>query len=279
MPDFPVLRPVSRLGAVSGRARRLTALAACLALLLGGCTSHPAQHPDEPSPSGAADADDDSDVTADPLEPVNRYFFGNNQRFDKYVLRPLARGYQIVLPQLVQNGIANILSNLSSPAVLMNDMLQGNLPCTRDTVSRIGLNTTLGLAGFFDIASDFGIPRHQADFGQTLSSWGVESGPFVYLPVFGPSDVRDAVGFGVDLAADPFTIEFLLAPLREAIYVRYTTIPLDFRARNMAAIDDINRNSLDPYATQRSIGTQLRSNAVAAAARPVDSQRCSLRTD
>jgi phospholipid-binding lipoprotein MlaA len=249
-----------------------------LALLLGGCASHPARQLDEPSPNGSADADD-GDATPDPVESVNRYFFGNNQRFDKYLLRPLARGYQIVLPQLVQNGIANILGNLSSPAVLMNDLLQGNLACARDTVSRIGINTTLGLAGFFDFAGDFGISRHQADFGQTLGAWGVDSGPFLYLPVFGPSDVRDAVGFGVDLAADPFTIEFLLAPLREAIYVRYSTVPLDFRARNMAAIDDINRNSLDPYATERSIGTQLRSNAVAAALAPIDPDRCSLRTD
>jgi phospholipid-binding lipoprotein MlaA len=277
MPDFPALSWLFKIAPPARR--RLFALAGCVGLSLAGCAPHPAQHPDEPSPSGSADTDADNDVTADPLESVNRYFFGNNQRFDKYLLRPLARGYQIVFPQLVQNGIANILSNLSSPAVLMNDLLQGNLPCASDTASRIGINTTLGVAGFFDVARAFGVPRHQADFGQTLGAWGVDSGPFLYLPVFGPSDVRDAVGFGVDLAADPFTLEFLLAPLREAIYVRYTAIPLDFRARNMAAIDDINRNSLDPYATVRNIGTQLRSNAVAAALAPVDPKRCSLRTD
>lgn len=260
--------------ALLSRKLRRGAIAGAVAGLLlfqAGCASV------KQAPPPGAEAEDEA--PADPLEPMNRFLFDSNQKFDKYAVRPVSQAYIAVVPEFLRNGISNILSNLSSPAVLMNDLAQGNLRCAGETLGRISVNTLVGVGGFFDVGERVGLPRHKADFGQTLGAWGVGPGPYLFVPAVGPLNLRDAGGFVIDSAADPFTIEMSLAHINEANYVRLGMTPVDFRARNMQLLDDLQRNSLDPYAFERSAARQLREAAIDRAMAPVSLSRCSLGSD
>ena len=148
---------------------------------------------------------DEADSDNDPAEGVNRAIFKVNVAADHAVVRPVAQAYTDHVPEFVQTGIHNVVQNLKEPAVAVNDVLQGNVNHAWQSAQRLAVNTTVGAAGMFDVAEKWGVPPHKADFGQTLAVWGVGEGPFVELPLLGPSNPRDAVGTVVDLALNPLT--------------------------------------------------------------------------
>ncbi|EED34994.1 VacJ family lipoprotein [Luminiphilus syltensis NOR5-1B] len=139
----------------------------------------------------------------DPWEGFNRAVFKFNDTADTYVVRPVAVGYDAVMPDFARVGVNNIFSNFLDVNGLLNALLQGELNGAWRNTSRVVLNTTLGFFGVFDVASDMGIERYPTDFGHTLAKWGVGRGPYVMLPLFGPNTVRSSIGFGVDAYASP----------------------------------------------------------------------------
>lgn len=139
----------------------------------------------------------------DPWEPVNKRIFTFNQYFDDWFMRPLAKGYAAVLPPPAQQGVQNFFSNLDDVTVLINNLLQGKPADAASDGGRVLLNTTFGVAGLWDVASRVGLQKHDEDFGQTLGVWGVGPGPYVIMPFLGPSNLRDTIGFGVDVASSP----------------------------------------------------------------------------
>ena len=154
----------------------------------------------------------------------------------------------------------NVLGNIGAPVQLTNDMLEGKPRRAGDTVMRFAINTTVGVLGIFDVATGWGYPSHDADFGLTLASWGVPEGPFLFLPVLGPTDPRDAGGFGIDIALDPFT--WVGGPhdtgLKVFNWTRYGLSAVDARERVLDSLDQIKKTALDPYATFRSLYRQHR---------------------
>lgn len=137
----------------------------------------------------------------DPWEPVNRAVFRFNDTLDTYALRPVAKGYDWVMPEMLNDGVSNVFNNLGEPKNLVNNVLQGKLHDAGVDLARFLMNTTVGVVGVFDVATRMGLQRNDEDFGQTLGAWGVESGPYVVLPFFGPSTVRDTGGFAAESLA------------------------------------------------------------------------------
>jgi phospholipid-binding lipoprotein MlaA len=235
-----------------GTARVFTFLA-FVTIALSGCATKP--------PADDPDAVADYEQTNDPLEPTNRVFYAINNGLDTVILRPAALAYRFVFPEPVRNGVHNLLSNISSPVQLSNDMLEGKPRRAGDTTMRFLINTTVGVLGIFDVATKWGYPNHDADFGMTMAKWGVPEGPFLFLPVLGPSDPRDAAGFGIDIAMDPFTW-IVTGPNHPGwtafSWTRYGLNAIDSRERVLDALDQIKKTALDPYATFRSLYRQHR---------------------
>lgn len=227
-------------------------MAVVCALLVGGCASRP------------TDPDDLAYYleTNDPLEPMNRAIFQFNEVADKVVLRPAAVGYRTVIPKGVRIGISNFLDNLASPITILNALLQGEGGRARDTFGRFLTNTFLGLGGLIDIASGAGVPYHKEDFGQTLAVWGVEPGPYLVLPLLGPSGFRDGLGTVVDGAADPAGYYIREHYELEGTLARSTVDAIDWRANNLKTVDDMRKSSLDFYATVRSAYRQNRAHEI-----------------
>ena len=219
---------------------------------LTACASKP--------PADDPDAIADYQQTNDPLEPTNRVFYAVNNGLDTVILRPAAKVYRFAVPGVVRDGVHNVLSNIGTPVQLANDMLEGKPRRAGDTSMRFLINTTVGLLGIFDVATKWGYPNHDADFGMTLANWGVPEGPFLFLPVLGPTDPRDATGFGVDIAMDPFTWVggHHDTGLTVFNWSRYGLNAVDSRERVLDAIDQIKKTALDPYATFRSLYRQHR---------------------
>lgn len=226
-----------------------------LALLAGltglaGCAT--------PPPASDPEALADFEQTNDPLEPTNRFFYSVNDAIDTYALEPVARGYRFITPQPVRNGVHNVLVNLGTPVTLTNDMLQGKPRRAGDTTMRFLINTTAGVLGIFDVASDWGYPGHDSDMGTTFGLWGLPAGPFLYLPVLGPTNPRDLAGFGGDLAVDPFNWVGQGAIVVGLTWTRYVVTVVDTRERLLDTIASIKKTALDPYATFRSLYRQRR---------------------
>ncbi len=139
----------------------------------------------------------------DPLEPLNRKVFAFNMGLDRYVLGPVSRGYVKVTPAPVRRSVTNFFDNLHTPRSMVNNVLQGEPEAGAQDFARFVLNTTVGVVGLFDVASDVGIPGHQEDFGQTLGVWGLGEGIYLVLPVYGASTLRDGIGFIVDIPLNP----------------------------------------------------------------------------
>jgi len=139
---------------------------------------------------------------ADPLEPLNRVVFSFNDTADQAVIKPVARAYRAVLPGIVRTGVSNFFSNLEDVWISVNDVLQGKFQQGLDDFGRVLFNSTFGIAGIFDFASELGFQKHNEDFGQTLGSWGVGSGAYLVLPILGPSTIRDGFGLLLDTRAD-----------------------------------------------------------------------------
>lgn len=140
----------------------------------------------------------ESSPNPDPWERFNRRVFAFNDRVDRYFLKPVAKGYRKITPQFLDDGITNILNNLNEPVTILNDALQGKvLQSVRDT-GRFVVNSTVGLAGFFDVARHANLPRHEEDFGQTFAKWGVPAGPYVVVPFMFGMTIRDGAGYGTE---------------------------------------------------------------------------------
>lgn len=194
----------------------------------------------------------------DPLEPLNRATHSFNMAFDAVLMKPIAHIYRAVLPGFVRRGITNVLDNLMSPLILANDLLQGEFGRGGDTIARFTINSTIGLGGAFDPATDWGIEKHKEDLGETLAVWGVGEGFYLVVPFFGPSNPRDFTGFVVEFFADPVGLYLNDQGLQEVGYSRTALEIIDFRERNLETIDDLKENSTDFYAALRSAYRQHR---------------------
>jgi phospholipid-binding lipoprotein MlaA len=228
----------------------LLVITALLLGTMGGCAT--------PPPADDADAVADFKETNDPIEPANRAVYVFNDGLDTVIMRPAAQAYRFIVPPPVRAGIHNVLSNLGTPVQLGNDIMEGKPRRAGDTTMRFLINTTVGVLGVFDVAKGWGYPDHDADFGMTLALWGVPEGPFLFLPVFGPSDPRDGIGLGVNTVMDPFTWVGQGAAVRALNWSRYGLNALDQRERHLDDIENIKRTALDPYATFRSLYRQHR---------------------
>jgi phospholipid-binding lipoprotein MlaA len=221
---------------------------------LAGCATKP--------PASDPDALAEYNETNDPLEPTNRTFYAINKGIDDVVLKPVAQAYRYAVPSPVRTGVHNLLANLTTPVQLANDVMQAKPRRAGDTTMRFLINTTVGVVGIFDVAKDWGYPSHDTDFGVTLALWGIPQGPFLFLPVLGPSDPRDAVGFGVNIALDPFTYVGQGAVVSALSWTRYGVSAVDAREGVLDATDQINKTALDPYATFRSLYRQHRESQI-----------------
>ena len=237
--------------------RSASAVALGLLLLCTGCAASSSD------PASAEDADSDND----PAEGVNRAIFKANLAADHAVMRPVAQAYTDHVPEVVQTGVHNVVQNLKEPAVAVNDLLQGKVNHAWQSVQRLAVNTTVGAAGIVDVAAKWGLPPHKADFGQTLAVWGVGEGPFVELPLLGPSNPRDALGTAVDLALNPLTFVGG-APATYAGVATGGANLVDARAQHLHDLDELERNSLDYYAALRSVYRQHREGEISAAKEP-----------
>jgi phospholipid-binding lipoprotein MlaA len=225
---------------------KIIALAALLAA--GGCATPPSE------PAARAEFEQ----TNDPLEPLNREIFAFNQFLDRILIKPIAVTYQASVPDEGRTAIRNILSNLHEPIVFANNVLQGEFKRAGETAGRFAMNSTIGFAGLFDFATTNGLEKQIGDFGQTLYTWGAPEGPYLFLPIVGPSSPRDAIGYGVDSAADPYLLGIPGNTVETADYGRFAVNGVDQRAQNIQTLDELQRSSIDFYAQLRSLYRQHR---------------------
>ena len=224
---------------------------------LAGCAT--------PPPAGDPEALAEFQQTNDPIEPANRVMFKVNDAIDAAILKPVAQGYRYAVPAGVRTGVHNVLTNLGSPVQLTNDVLQGKPRRAGDTAMRFLINTTAGVLGIFDVAKDAGYPDHDTDFGLTLANWNVPEGPFLFLPVLGPSSPREVTGFAADIAIDPFTwVGRGVTAVTAATWTRTGMGAVDARERVLDPVEQIKKTALDPYATFRSLYRQNRAGKLAA---------------
>lgn len=214
-------------------------LRSCLFLLLAtGCAA----------PEGDAN---------DPWEPLNRHTQRGFLWLDDHLLQPVSVAYVEDFPEGARRAIHNALNNLGLPTVFVNDLLQGNLSRAANSLGRLALNSTAGLGGLFDVASDAGLPPHDADFGQTFGVWGLDEGPYLFLPFFGPSNPRDGVGTALAIATNP---AMLLGGNEAPMMVggELAAGAIDRRALRGVALDRMRAESLDFYITLREAYRQNR---------------------
>src|SRR5262245_11832027 len=220
-------------------------LASWLAAVPCAATEEAPPPPESPPPSHHA---------GDPIEKVNRGIFKFNDAVDTWVLVPVAKGWHWILPDPVEHAVGHFFDNLRFPVVFLNDMLQGKVVHGAGDVGRFAVNTTIGVAGFFDFATRFGLPAHDEDFGQTLGVWGVPPGPYLVLPFLGPSDLRDTGGLAVDSASVPqvyFVEWFYLAGSRVLEVV-------NTRAAYLDEVERAKREAFDYYEFVRDAYLQRR---------------------
>lgn len=216
----------------------------CAAVFISGCATIPADSGNDPR---------------DPIESLNRHVFEFNDVVDQVLLRPVAQAYQYVLPEPVRDCISNIFSNLREPSNAVNNLLQGKPIDAASDMCRFVVNTTVGLAGCFDPARRMGLEKHNEDFGQTLGRWGLAAGPYLVVPIFGPSSVRDAIGV---YGAEPYLdLNFYIDNIRVRNSVIGARI-VNQRAQLLEADDLISGAALDKYRFIRDGYLQRRRNLV-----------------
>ncbi len=193
---------------------------------------------------------------ADPAEKFNRKLFAFNQFLDRVILRPLALAYKAITPRPLRKGIENVISNLGEPVVAGNDLLQGRLRKSGTSVLRFVTNSTVGIGGLFDVATRADLPHHDNGFALTLGRAGFKPGPYLFIPVLGPSTVRDAIGNTVDAVASPY--QWLIRGSAETDFIVSKTVVggLDTRASVDADYMALFADATDPYATLRSVYLQ-----------------------
>ena len=233
------------------RPRRMT----CVLLLaaLTGCASA--------NEAGNADAG----TISDPIEPVNRVVFEFNRGLDKMFLRPATEVYVNTFPNFIRAGIHTLLNTISLPLVAVNDLLQGEVDRFVQTTARFVTNVSIGF-GVLDVAAE-SAPGHDEDFGQTLAVWGVASGPYLMLPLLGPSTIRDGLGTGAELYAAPASRAVDAATTSTMIVDTFSLskagmTAVDTRAQFLEQLDELERTSLDFYATIRSLYIQRRRDEI-----------------
>lgn len=229
--------------------RTAVILAVVGALLLSGCAS--------PSPEAAA--------ANDPFEAQNRAVYAFDEKFDQYVVLPIAWVYVYKTPVALRTGFHNFVINLDLPVTFTNDVLQGEETRAVSALARFAMNSTLGLGGIMDVAKQAGLPYRPANFGTTLGRWGVPEGPFLVMPFIGPDPPRDLFGDAADLALDPF----LYLPPAEPFFGRMLTAttlrtasPFEEHARNIVLRRELEKGSVDPYFTMRDVYRQLRRDEI-----------------
>ena len=205
--------------------------------------------------------------TKDCFEPLNRATFALNQGLDKAIFKPVAKGYRS-LPSPIKKGTGNVLNNLSTLITIPNNILQGEIKLAGINTGRLIVNTTIGILGIFDVASEMGFPSYvKEDYGQTLGTWGVGPGCYLVLPVLGPSTIRDTAGMFINvMGGDPYynisvngNNEYLDGELYAATKMLSA---VEFRATNIESFDNLEKNSVDFYASVRSVYNQDRENKI-----------------
>jgi phospholipid-binding lipoprotein MlaA len=217
---------------------RALAMAASMAGVLGGCAT--------------------SGNPKDPIEGFNRAMFAFNEGIDKAVVKPVAQGYDAALPTPVKTGVTNFFGNIDDVFIAVNNLLQGKVPEAASDAGRFLINTTVGIAGIFDWATDIGLEKHEEDFGQTFGRWGVGNGAYVVVPFFGPRTVRDTVGLVLDIKADPVDNYKHVATRNSLIAVRVVSN----RANLLPADKVIEEAALDKYSYVRDAYLQRRRNLI-----------------
>ena len=225
----------------------------CAAAVMSGCATIPADSGNDPR---------------DPIESLNRQVFEFNDVVDRVLLKPVAQAYQYVLPEPVRDCISNMFSNLREPSNAVNNLLQGKPIDAASDLCRFVVNTTVGLAGCFDPARRMGLEKHNEDFGQTLGRWGLAAGPYLVVPIFGPSSVRDAIGV---YGAEPYLdLNFYIDNIRLRNSIIGARV-VDQRAQLLETDDLISGAALDKYRFIRDGYLQRRRNLVHDGSPPNDS--------
>ena len=239
--------------AVTWRILRRTCLAVATALTVAGCATPPT----DPAARAAFDE------ANDPLEPMNRRIFEFNRVLDGLLFKNVAELYRTVVPEAVRNSIHHVIVNLNEPVVFANNLLQGKVERGGTTVARFAVNSTVGLAGILDVATGIGLKEQTGDFGQTLYSWGVEDGgPYLVLPILGPTNPRDGIGMGVDSYIDPWRYISSDVGISHFMWTRFVVDGIDKRVKAGPELDEIERNSVDYYASLRSLFRQNRAKEI-----------------
>lgn len=227
------------------------AIALIASVLLSACSSTPADNPEYRSEVLELN---------DPFEQTNRAVFEFNRKIDRALFKPAAQVYRGIIPGFGREMLRNVLNNMRSPLILMNDILQGETTRAGETGSRILANTIVGLGGFFDVTD---IDFHSEDFGQTLAVWGIKEGPYLVLPFLGPSPVRDTIGLIGDSLMDPVSSYTRSSGGLTLSWIRTGMRAIDSRSRNIETLDEIERGAIDFYATIRSLYRQRRDDEIA----------------
>jgi phospholipid-binding lipoprotein MlaA len=238
--------------------------------LLAGVLAAPVSRA-QPVPEAVTESEtvaDEQRAVSDPWQPMNRGIFAFNEFLDRYLLEPVATGWDFVVPDPAQRGIANFYANAATPRRIANDLLQGKLDKAGDDFGRFLINTTFGLLGLFDPAGAEGIAPGDEDFGQTLGVWGTPAGPYLVLPFFGPSSPRDTVGLAVDSAAAP---EFYFAPWYVSYPVTGTRV-INARSLTLESVRAEREAAFDFYTAVRSAYVQYRINQVRDRAAPLEGE-------
>lgn len=196
--------------------------------------------------AGCASAPKGEHARIDPLESINRPIYRFNEKVDKYVYKPVAQGYDWVVPDRAERSVSHFFDNLSAPVIVVNDLLQAKFKSAAKDTGRFAVNTTVGVLGLFDVATDWGMPQGHEDFGQTLGSWGVPPGFYIVLPFLGPSTLRDGVGSIADWPADPL---MRWPPKAQPEGVRYGLLGLKYVNTRSAYLgaEDVLNTVYDPY--------------------------------
>jgi len=222
--------------------------ALALGLMAAGCTS-------------TVPAEDGHIAISDPLENVNRFFFDLNQRLDRNAGRPAANAYRETVPGSVRGGLHNVLDNLGGPVTVANDLLQVRLESAGIAAGRFLVNTTVGVAGIFDVATGWGMPARNRDFGETMGTYGMPPGPYLVLPFRGSTDVRDFAGNYIDGFVSP--LRYVRYDGRNYVGLMKSTLgSMDNRAANLVTFRDIERASVDYYATMRTVYMERRARLI-----------------
>tara|TARA_Y100000588_G_scaffold212493_1_gene226569 strand:- start:1449 stop:2327 length:879 start_codon:yes stop_codon:yes gene_type:complete len=236
--------------AATGLIKRWGQLISLLAVIgiVAGCSGSPS--PDE--------YEEETYSVNDPLEDVNRVTFAVNQTIDGLILKPAAEMYVGIVPEWGRNRVNDALNNLGEPVIFANALLQLNMQRAVTSMLRFAFNSTIGLAGLFDVAEGVGLSYVDEDFGQTLGVWGMGEGPYLVLPLFGPSNPRDAFGMGVDWLLDPIS-----RALRDhENYQRMIARGIDRRSAHLEDLETLQETSIDFYAAMRELYRQHRANEI-----------------